>query len=164
MQRVLEVRDTFLLFAWYSSMFTLLVLSSYTVSYSSVSLSVMFDSLQPHGLQPTRLLCPWNSPGKNTGVRCHSLLQEDLPNPRIESRSPALQADSLPTEPLGKHHYSSKTGIIATSSMKTFFDLLYSPLTNCLLPLHYHHKLPLPLFCNYFIKIFYCSCFHLSFL
>ena len=34
------------------------------------------DSLWPHGLQPTRLLCPWDSPGKNTGVGCHSLLQE----------------------------------------------------------------------------------------
>ena len=30
--------------------------------------------LQPHGLQPTRLLCPWDSPGKNTGVGCHALL------------------------------------------------------------------------------------------
>ena len=30
--------------------------------------SVMPNSLGPHGLQPTRLLCPWNSPGKNTGV------------------------------------------------------------------------------------------------
>ena len=28
-----------------------------------------------HGMQPTRLLCPWNSPGKNTGVGFHSLLQ-----------------------------------------------------------------------------------------
>ena len=40
----------------------------------SVSCSVGSDSLQPHGLQPDRLLCPWNSPGKNTGVACHSLL------------------------------------------------------------------------------------------
>ena len=40
-----------------------------------LSLSVMSDSLQPHGLQPTRLLCPWNSPGQNTGAGCHSLLQ-----------------------------------------------------------------------------------------
>ena len=31
--------------------------------------------LQPHGLQPTRLLCPWDSPGKNTRVGCHFLLQ-----------------------------------------------------------------------------------------
>ena len=33
------------------------------------------SGLQPHGLQPSRLLHPWNSPGKNTGVGCPSLLQ-----------------------------------------------------------------------------------------
>ena len=31
---------------------------------------VMFNYLLPHGLQPARLLCPWNFPGKNTGVGC----------------------------------------------------------------------------------------------
>ena len=35
----------------------------------------MFNSLCPHGLQPTRFLCPWDSPGKNTGVGGHLLLQ-----------------------------------------------------------------------------------------
>ena len=35
----------------------------------------MSDSLQSHGLQLTWLLCPWDSPGKNTGVSCHALLQ-----------------------------------------------------------------------------------------
>ena len=35
----------------------------------------MSDSVQPHRRQPTRLLCPWDSPGKNTGVSCHFLLQ-----------------------------------------------------------------------------------------
>ena len=34
---------------------------------------------QSHGWQLTRLLCPWNSPGKNTGVGCHSLLQGIFP-------------------------------------------------------------------------------------
>ena len=33
------------------------------------------SSVQPHKRQPTRLLCPWDSPGKNTGVGCHFLLQ-----------------------------------------------------------------------------------------
>ena len=33
-------------------------------SESSVSRSVMSDSFRPHGLQPTRLLCPWDFPGK----------------------------------------------------------------------------------------------------
>ena len=36
----------------------------------------MSNSLQPYGPQPTRLLCLWDSPGKNTGVGCHFLLQE----------------------------------------------------------------------------------------
>ena len=35
----------------------------------------MSDSLQPYGLQPPRLICPWDSPGKNTEVGCHFLLQ-----------------------------------------------------------------------------------------
>ena len=35
----------------------------------------MSDSVRPHGLQPTRLLRPWDSPVKNTGVGCHFLLQ-----------------------------------------------------------------------------------------
>ena len=35
----------------------------------------MSDSVRPQGLQPTRLLRPWDSPGKNTGVGCHFLLQ-----------------------------------------------------------------------------------------
>ena len=37
--------------------------------------SVMSDSLWSHGLQPTRLLHPWNFPGKSTGVGCHCLLR-----------------------------------------------------------------------------------------
>ena len=36
--------------------------------------SIMSDSLQPHRLLPARLLCPWDFPGKNTGVGCHFLL------------------------------------------------------------------------------------------
>ena len=41
----------------------------------SDSHSVVSDFLQPHRLYPTRLLCPWDSPGKNIGVNCHALLQ-----------------------------------------------------------------------------------------
>ena len=44
--------------------------------------------LVTRGLQPARLLCPWDSPGQNTGVGCHALLQGILPtqgsNPRWE--------------------------------------------------------------------------------
>ena len=35
----------------------------------------MSDSVRPHRWKPTRLPCPWDSPGKNTGVGCHFLLQ-----------------------------------------------------------------------------------------
>jgi len=38
----------------------------------------MSDSVRPHGLQPTRLLCPWDFPGKSTGVGCHCLLRMDF--------------------------------------------------------------------------------------
>ena len=37
--------------------------------------SVMSESLRPYGLQPTRLPCPWNSPGRNTGAGCHVFLR-----------------------------------------------------------------------------------------
>ena len=39
------------------------------------SRSVVSDSVRPQRPQPTRLRCPWDSPGKNTGVGCHFLLQ-----------------------------------------------------------------------------------------
>ena len=39
------------------------------------SRSVVSDSLRPHGLQPTRLLHPWDSLGKSSGVACHCLLR-----------------------------------------------------------------------------------------
>ena len=45
----------------------------------SVSRSVISDSLQHHGLQPVKLLCPWNSPGRNIEVGTHSLPQGIVP-------------------------------------------------------------------------------------
>ena len=104
----------------------------------------MSNSVRPQRRQPTRLPRPWDSPGKNTGVGCHCLLQcmkvkvkslsrvrlfatpwtaahqappsmgfsrqeywsglpfpspGDVPDPGIEARSPALQADALTSEP-----------------------------------------------------------------
>ena len=51
----------------------------------------MSDSVRPHGLQPTRLLHPWDSPGKNTGVGCHFLLQ------CMKVKSETEAAQSCPT-------------------------------------------------------------------
>ena len=54
-------------------------LSDDCVHVCMFSHSVVSDSLQHHGLQPARLLCPWDFSGKNTGVGCHFLLQGIFP-------------------------------------------------------------------------------------
>ena len=68
---------------------------------ASVSCWAVFDSLQPQRLYSAMLLCPWNSPGKNTGADSHPLLLRDFPNLGIEPWSLALQEDSLLSEPPG---------------------------------------------------------------
>ena len=64
--------------------------------------SIMFDSLKLHRVHPARLLCPWGFSRQEywSGLPC--LPPGDLPNPGIEPRYPALQTDSLPSEPPGK--------------------------------------------------------------
>ena len=51
--------------------------------------SIMSDSLPPRGSKPARLFCPWDFPGKNTGVGCHFLLQGIFltqgSNPHVQS-------------------------------------------------------------------------------
>ena len=65
----------------------------------------MSDSPRPHGLQPARLLCPWDSPGKNTGVGCCTLPQGIF---LTQGSNPCLlcllhwEAGSLPLAPPGK--------------------------------------------------------------
>ena len=59
--------------------------------YNFAQGSVVSDSLQPHRLQPFRLLCSWNFLGKNIGVGCQFLLQ------RISPMSPALEGKFFTT-------------------------------------------------------------------
>ena len=74
------------------------------------SCSVRSDSLRPHRLYPTWLLCAWNFPGKNTGVGCHFLLQGIF---SIQGLNPCLlrllhrQANSLSWCHLGSHPWAS---------------------------------------------------------
>ena len=87
-----------------------------------LSRSVVTYSLRPHGLQPARLLCPWNF-NKNTGVGCQFLLQGIF---LIQGSNPSLryllhwQADSLPLShlrsPSAKHtlNFSLKPSITLT--------------------------------------------------
>ena len=90
------------------------------------SCTLMSDALRSYGLQPTRLVCPWNFPGKYNGVSCHFLLQgifltQGL-NPRLllllhgqsdslllEAPGKPLQMDQLPSFcPLSVGRYSSQ--------------------------------------------------------
>ena len=72
--------------------------STYLVS-KNVSHSVMSNSLWPHGLQPARFLCPRNSPGKNTGVGSHSLLQGSFPLRDWTSLQVDFLLSELPSKP-----------------------------------------------------------------
>ena len=70
-------------------------------TYASSVISVV--SLRPQGLYPARLLCPWDSPGKNTGVGCHALLQGIFQGSNLSLLCLLLyQAGSLPLVPPGK--------------------------------------------------------------
>ena len=77
-------------------------------NYTLIHRQVVSDSCNCMDCRPTRLLSPSHFPRRNTGVRCHFLLQGIFPNQRLNSDllhsggSPALQADSLMTEPPGK--------------------------------------------------------------
>ena len=71
--------------------------------------SVVCDSVRPYGLQLTRLFCPWDAPGKDTGVGCHFLLQGIF---LTQGSNPGLlcllhwQVGSLPLAPPGKPYVS----------------------------------------------------------
>ena len=56
----------------------------------------MSDSVRPHRWQPTRLLCPWDSLGKNTGVGCHFLLKCT----KVKSESEVTQSCPTLREPM----------------------------------------------------------------
>ena len=69
-----------------------------------LSHSIASGCVQPHGLQPTRLLCPWDFPGKNTGEGCYVLLQGIFLTQGPNSCLLHLlywQVDSLPLHHLG---------------------------------------------------------------
>ena len=77
----------------------------------------------PKDCSPDRLLCPWNSPGKNTGVGCHFLLQGIFP---IQGSNPHLlhwQVGSLPHHHLGSPLYESLTILLLS-----FGSVVTSPL------------------------------------
>ena len=91
------------------------------------------DSLGPLRLQPARLLCPRDSPGKNTGVGCHALLQGMFPSQG--SNLPLLhllhwQVGSLPLAPPGKPFELSISYLFSS-----FIGCLLQPQGQRILPL-----------------------------
>ena len=95
----------------------MLALALHTVAQSCLT-------LWPHGLQLTRLLCPWGFSRQDywSGLPC--LPPRDLPNPGIKPRSPTLQADSLPAELPGKPHVSLSSTLI--HSIHSIYRSLFS--------------------------------------
>ena len=89
-----------------------------SLSCAVLSHSVVSDSLGPQELWPARLLCPWGFSRQEywSGLPCPP--PGDLLNPGIEPRSPALQVDSLPSEPPGE---SENTGVGNPSLLQHIF-------------------------------------------
>ena len=67
--------------------------------------SVVSDPQQPHGLQPSRLLCPWDFPGRSTGVGCHCLLLVAILGGLLKSGICKLTARSIPWCVLFDRHF-----------------------------------------------------------
>ena len=72
------------------------VLYKYPVLDCVCSFTQSCLTLRSHELQPARLLCPWDFPGKNTGVGCHFILQGIFPTQALNPLLLHWQEDSLP--------------------------------------------------------------------
>ena len=74
--------------------------------------------MRPHGLLPVRLLCPWGSPGKNTGVDCHALLQRIFPT---QGWNPHLLCFCIDKQGLYHWHHLGMKDFISTVSCTSGF-------------------------------------------
>ena len=80
------------------------------------SRSVVSDSQRPHGLQPTRLLRPWDFPGKSTGVGCHCLLQLFCLSTRLAWE--LNNKDNTNLGDLGKYFTAAFTRVSSSHNLK----------------------------------------------
>ena len=119
----------------------------------------MSDSVRPHRQQPTRLPHPWDSPGKNTGVGCHFLLQ----CMKVKSESEVTHSCPTPSYPMdcsppgSSIHRIFQARVLEWVAKQSIFLLV---ILHIFPIFHYdtalEEKFPFPLF-SYFWKIFYCS-------
>ena len=82
-----------------------------------LSCSVMSNSLQPHGLQPARLFCPWGSPDKNIRMGCHTLLQGIFPTQGLNPGLPYCRQILYHLS----HQGSSRIGVCSLSLLQGIF-------------------------------------------
>ena len=83
----------------------------------------------PMDCSPARLLCPWDSPGQEYWRGLPFPSPEDLPDPGVESKSPALLADSLPSElqvnPLGSKPKGTLGTMVSLGQTMSFINRLF---------------------------------------
>ena len=94
----------------------------------------MSNSLRPHGLQPTRLPCPWDFPGNSPGVDCHLLLQGIFPTQGLNPGLPHCRQmlyrlshhqNDLKSVSFGNHYvYIYSVYSFATCPHHTFIALI----------------------------------------
>ena len=119
-----------------------------------LSCSVMSNSVRPYRLTPAKLLCPWGFSRQESWSGLPRPPSEDLSNPGIKPRSPALQMDSLPSEPPGK---PKNTGVGSLSLLQGIFltQELKQDLLHCrhiLYQLSYQGR---PIHCLYVPQLLY---------
>ena len=95
------------------------------------------DSLQPYGMQSTRLLCSWDSPGKNIEAGCHALLQGIFLTQGWNLCLLHQQAGSLPLVPPGKPKRLAQFSSITQSC-----PALCNPMDYSMPGFPVHHQLP----------------------
>ena len=96
----------------------------------------MSDSVRPHRRQPTRLPCPWDSPGKNTGVGCHFLLQ----CMKVKSESEVAQLCLTLSDPMDCSLPGSSVHGIFQARVLEWGAVAFSGLALklCSIPIHHH--------------------------
>ena len=123
--------------------------------------SVVSDSLPPHGLSPTRVLCPWNFPGKNTIVGCYFLPRGIFPPQGVNLYLLHWQSNSLPPLHLGSYRLENLScfGCSCAIASATFVEKTILPPLNCFSAFFKTHLGPLcefwgPLFCSIDVCIY----------
>ena len=112
----------------------------------------MSDSVQPYRQQPTRLPCPWDSSGKNTGVGCHFLLQ------CVKVKSESEVAQSCPTLgnpmdcsiPGSSIHGIFQARVLEWVAIAFSIFIFYPMLTGCLKQLSWFYNEFMPMM--YFLQ------------